>query len=127
MKQIPESGLIIFDGSCGVCSTFIGRRAEFFKRHGFSIVPLQEPWIRELTGLEECDLLQAIHLYTKDGEVLKGIDFIEKLASKVWWMYPIYLLMQIRVLKSIFAWLYAKFADNRQQISKICKLKSTKD
>lgn len=125
MREIPESGLIIFDGSCGVCSTFIGRNRKFFERYGFSVVPLQEPWAKETTGLTEEDLLKAIHLFTKDGEVLRGIDFIERLARKVWWMFPIYWLMKIKFFKDCLGWLYVKFANNRQQISKVCGLKQT--
>lgn len=122
MREIPESGLIIFDGSCGVCSTFIGKNRKFFERYKFSVALLQEPWVKEITGLPEEELLKAIHLFTKDGEVLKGIDFIERLASKVWWMLPMYWLMKIKFFKDCFGFLYMGFAKNRQAISKVCGL-----
>jgi len=122
--RIGTAGLIIFDGSCGACSTFIGRRHRFFERYGFKVAPLQEGWISEITSLDESTLLQSIHLLTPDGEVLRGVDFFRNVAGKVWWLKPINLLLGVALFRRIFTNLYDFVAKRRNRISRVCRLES---
>ena len=122
--KIGTSGLIVFDGACGSCSVFIGERRTFFEKYGFSIAPLQQPWVRELTKLSEESLLQAIHLYLPDHQIVSGIDFFLIVTSKVWWLTPMNLVMRIDSVKPLFAWLYNMVAKRRRRLSKICGLQS---
>jgi predicted DCC family thiol-disulfide oxidoreductase YuxK len=121
---IGTSGLVIFDGSCGACSAFIGENKTFFEKHGFSVAPLQEAWVRDVAGLSEETLLQAIHLYKPDGDVVKGIDIFQHVASKVWWLRPLNLLLSIPILKPLFALIYNTIAQRRRSISRFCGLQS---
>lgn len=123
-NKIGKSGLIIFDGSCGVCSVFIGERKTFFEKYGFTIAPLQESWIPELTGLDEATLLQSIHLFTPQGEILRGPDFFHYVSGKIWWLRPIHLILQYKFLKSIFSNCYYFIAKRRRRISRVCGLQS---
>lgn len=123
-NRIGKSGLVIFDGSCGACSAFIGEKKAFFERYGFSVAPLQEGWVRDISGLSEETLLQAIHLYKTNGSIVKGIDFFQCIASKVWWLLPINLLLSIPLFKPIFTLIYNSIAKRRRNISRICGLQS---
>ncbi len=120
--KIGRSGLVIYDGSCGACSAFIGEKKEFFEKYGFSVAPLQEPWVKEVTKLSEETLLQAIHLYTLDGGIVCGIDFFQQVASKVWWLTPLDMLLRVSILKPIFAGIYGAVAKKRRRISQVCGL-----
>ena len=126
MNDQPKGkhGIVIFDGSCGACSTFIGRKKKFFERHGFTVAPFQEESVRELVGLDESTLSQAIHLRTNRGEVLRGVDFFQYVAAKVWWLRPVSLLLGITFLKPVFAQLYDFIAKRRRKISTVCGLQS---
>ena len=123
-QLVGRNGLIIFDGSCGACSTFVGGKKYFFERYGFTVSPLQEDWISELTKLDENTLLQSIHLYTPDGKILRGADFFYYFAGKVWWLKPINLLLRITICKRMFARFYEYIAKRRQRISRVCGLQS---
>ncbi len=122
--RVGKSGLVIFDGSCGACSAFIGGKKEFFEKYGFSVVPLQEPWVKEISNLNEETLLQAIHLYTPEGEIVRGADFFQRVASKVWWLAPVNLLLHVPILKRFFAVIYDEVARRRRLISRLCGLQS---
>ena len=100
------------------------RRKEFFERHGFTVAPFQKEWVREVTGLDESTLSQAIHVQTRHGDVLRGVDFFQYFASKVWWLKPVSLLLGINVLKPVFAQLYDGIAKRRRKISTFCGLQS---
>lgn len=123
-NKIGKHGLIIFDGSCGACSTFIGEKKEFFEKYGFTVAPLQEQWVKDFSKLDEETLLQAIHLYTPNGEIVKGVDFFQRVASKVWWLKPFDLLFRVSFLKPIFTFLYHEVAKRRRKISQVCGLQS---
>src|SRR5262245_4596234 len=105
-QPIGKHGIIIFDGSCGACSTFVGRKKAFFEKHGFTVAPFQDEWVRKVAGLDESALSQAIHLRTSHGEVLRGVDFVQYLTGKVWWLAPVHLLLRIQILKPLFVKLY---------------------
>jgi predicted DCC family thiol-disulfide oxidoreductase YuxK len=122
--KIGKSGLVIFDGSCGACSAFVGEKKAFFQKYGFTVAPLQEEWVRDVSGLKEETLLQAIHLYKPNGDVVKGIDFFQYVASKIWWLTPINLLLRISIFKPIFTLIYDTIAKRRRNISRICGLQS---
>ena len=123
-NKIGKNGLVIFDGSCGACSTFIGEKKEFFKKYGFSVAPLQEQWVKDISKQSEEDLQKAIHLYTENGEIVKGVDFFQRVASKVWWLMPINLLLRISFLKPLFTFIYNEVAKRRQKISQFCGLQT---
>lgn len=122
--RIGNSGLIIFDGSCGACSAFIGERFAFFRKRGFEVVPLQEEWVKELTGLSEDALLQAIHLLTPEGKILRGVDCFQYFCTKVWWLTPLARLLRIPFLRPVNEWLYNLIAMHRRKISAVCGLQS---
>lgn len=128
-NQLPEhkvgnSGLVIYDGSCGACSAFIGKKKAFFEKYGFTVAPLQEPWVKDISNLNEETLLKAIHLYTPNGEVVREIDFFQRVTSKVWWLAPIEILLRITILKPLFAFIYNAIAKRRRRISRLCGLQS---
>jgi predicted DCC family thiol-disulfide oxidoreductase YuxK len=123
-NKVGPSGLVVFDGSCGACSAFIGEKKAFFENYGFSVAPLQEPWVRDLLKLDEDTLLKEIHLYTHSGKIVKGIDFFQLFATKVWWLKPLGLLLRISFLKPFFAFLYRAIAQRRKSISHACGLQS---
>lgn len=124
VNRIGKSGLIIFDGSCGACSAFIGGKKDFFKKYGFEVAPLQEEGIPALTGASEEALLQAIHLYTPEGKLFRGIEFFRYLSGKVWWLIPISLLLRTAFLRPVFEKIYEMIAKHRKTISKVCRLES---
>lgn len=122
--HIGKSGLILFDGTCGTCSTVIGEKRRFFEKYGFSVAALQEPWVRDLTGIHEDTLLQAIHLYTAEGNIFQGVDFIAYLAERVWWLRPIGLVLKISFLRPFWQKMYDEVAKRRKCISQACGLQS---
>jgi hypothetical protein len=123
-NKLGINGLIIFDGSCGACSEFIGRKSRFFKRYGFEVAPLQEDWISEITKLNEATLLESIHVLTPEGTIFRDVEFFIYLTEKIWWLKPINLLMKVPPCKRAFSQLYTYIAKKRRKISKLCGLES---
>lgn len=122
--RVGELGLIIYDGTCGVCSVFIGERKLLFEKYGFSIAALQEEWVEPLTGLSEATLLNSIHLFTSERKILKGVDFFDYLSAKIWWLTPLYLIFRVPLIKPLFSVFYTFIATRRRKISKVCGLQS---
>jgi predicted DCC family thiol-disulfide oxidoreductase YuxK len=113
-------GLIIYDGTCGVCTSFVGKRAHFFEKHGFAVAPLQTPGIPEYAHRDIAELMTAIHVVTVDGYVVSGIDAFGVVAARVWWLWPVSMAMRVPVLKRVFGMIYAAVAKRRQGISRVC-------
>jgi len=123
-QPIGEHGIIIFDGSCGVCSTFVGRRKELFEKHGFTVAPYQEEWVREVAGIDESTLSQAIHVRTREGKLLRGVALFRYISGKVWWLAPASLLLRIEFFEPGFEAVYSFISKRRRTISKLCGLQS---
>ena len=117
------AGWVLFDGSCGFCRTWVEYWAQTLRRLGFEIAPLQEKWVRERLGsLSEDELLADLRLLLSDGGQLRGADAYRYVMRRIWWVYPIYLLSVIPILRRLFDWGYRTFGDNRYHISRSCRL-----
>lgn len=119
-----DRGVIVFDGACGACSAIIGENKKFFECYGFRVVPIQEASVVDITGIDKEKLQEQIHLFTPDGRVFRGIDFVQFLSSKVWWMMPLSVLLRISFLKPLFRLMYLAIAKRRYGLSKACGLES---
>jgi len=124
--KVGHFGLIIYDGTCGVCTSFVGKRAHFFEKHGFAVAPLQTPGISEYAHRDITTLMTAIHVVTVDGRVLAGIEAFGVVAARVWWLWPVSMAMRVPVLKRLFGGLYVAIAKRRQGISRVCGLRGAK-
>lgn len=123
-ETIGKFGVIFYDGSCGACSHFVGRKQKLLSAWGFSSVALQEEWVKDATGVSSEILLTDMHLLANDGKLYRGADAYRYVFKKVWWLTPLYVLTSLPLLRSVFDGLYRVVADRRRQISKVCGLRS---
>ena len=117
-----NTNYLIYDGSCGACTVFIGERSRFFQRYGFTAIPLQEPWVAEVTGLTGKDLEKEILLLDKNNKLFRGADVYRIICKSIWWLTPIFLLSKMPVTSALFNFCYTCFAERRKSISRVCGL-----
>lgn len=122
-KTYPN-GCLLYDGTCGACSHFIGRKEKFFAKYGFAAVPAQESWVVERLGQDGELLAREMRLLRSDGSYLKGADVYREITAKVWWLYPLHIFSRLPVLSCLFNFGYNTFAANRHKISAVCNLES---
>jgi hypothetical protein len=120
-KRHPH-GIVLYDGSCGACTHFVGGRAKFYGSYGFGVTPAQEPWVEERLGPRSADAPREIRLLRSDGSCLYGADVYREIFSKIWWLKPMALLSRLPGLRFIFNGAYRAFSANRGTISKVCGL-----
>ena len=83
-------GWVLFDDSCGFCSSWVRRWARTLHAHGFEIAPLQDDWVRKQLGSpSEEDLLLDLRLLLDDGRQLCGADAYRYVMRRIWWAYPV--------------------------------------
>jgi predicted DCC family thiol-disulfide oxidoreductase YuxK len=116
------NGWLLYDGTCGVCSRFVGGRARFYQRHGFGVVAAQEEWAQKALQRHPVQSENEIRLLRNDGSIVRGANVYREVCKKVIWLRPIYFLSLFPVLSSCFDLGYAIVAANRHNISRICGL-----
>ncbi len=122
--SVGKNGLIIFDGSCGACSVFVGEHKEFFKRYGFTVAALQSAGIAQLTGRGREELMRSIHLYTPDGKIYSEDDFLINIGSRIWWTWAFAWIASLHPFRTVLRIAYRYIATRRRSISRICGLQS---
>lgn len=115
-------GTILYDGTCGACSTFIGDYSRFFARYRFAVAPLQDPAIQSLLPFTEEELAGEIRLLLPDGSLIGGPNVYRFLFSKIWWLGPLLFLSKLPGLAALFDAAYRLVGRNRHKISKACRL-----
>jgi predicted DCC family thiol-disulfide oxidoreductase YuxK len=113
---------ILYDGNCQVCLRMKTRLAPVFEKRGFVWQPLQAEWVGEATGLSEQELMSEMKVYLGTGGVIGGMDAWIYLSRTVWWMYPLFLVGQVEVLRFGMDRCYRAFAARRYCIGGTCRI-----
>ena len=92
------------------------------RRRGFEAAPLQMPWVRERTGLDEETLLKDIRLLLNDGRLISGADAYLYVMRRIWWTVPAAALFSLPGFHWLFSRAYRWVATNRGRISRACGL-----
>jgi predicted DCC family thiol-disulfide oxidoreductase YuxK len=117
-----DNGWVLYDAACGVCNRWIPLWESTLNKRGFTIAPLQSPWIAKRNIISEHKLLYDLRLLLTDGNLIVGAEVYRYVMRRIWWAYPLYLLSITPILHAIFNWFYRTFANNRYRLSKACKL-----
>jgi predicted DCC family thiol-disulfide oxidoreductase YuxK len=70
--QRPDAPILIFDGDCGFCSSWVRRAKRLDVRDAVRTVALQDPAATQLSGQSVARLRQAAHFVRTDGVVFAG-------------------------------------------------------
>lgn len=82
-------GWVLYDGDCPRCTAMARRFEAAWRRRGYSIAPLQSPWVAARFGLDAGELLTAMRVITPDGRVLTGAEAVVHLARLSPWLRPL--------------------------------------
>jgi predicted DCC family thiol-disulfide oxidoreductase YuxK len=104
---------VLYDGDCPLCTRWARRFERTLQCHGFSLATLQ--------SCGECDLSE-MRVVTTDGDVFGGADAVVKIARRIWWAWPLFIIAQIPgamlLLRATYRWL----AGNRHCIGGACSV-----
>src|SRR3982751_1741745 len=126
MSAGPQ-GTVLYDAACGLCRRLARRWTPALERYGFTVAPLQSPWVPSRTGLDEHEPVAEIRLIRVDGELISGPDVYRAIMRRIWWAYPGYLLSLAPGLRRLFDWTYRTVARHRGAISASCGLSVSDD
>jgi predicted DCC family thiol-disulfide oxidoreductase YuxK len=118
--DVPEKGWVLYDGSCGFCSSWVPRWRDVLRRRGFGIATLQEPWVGEWLQMPEEELLTDVRLLLTSGRHFKGADVYRYVMRRIWWARLLSVLMSLPGLSWLTDQAYRRFADNRYWVSRTC-------
>jgi predicted DCC family thiol-disulfide oxidoreductase YuxK len=108
-----EKPVILFDGDCTFCRSFVQKHAVFLAHHGFSTLPLQTPWVRELLQTSPTPLLAEMRLLASEGTVFGGANALLEIAQKIWWVRPARWVAYFPGVKPLLRKAYGWIARNR--------------
>lgn len=109
----PCRGWVLYDAACQFCTRWAQWSARILGRRGFSIAPLQLPWVRERLRLPEAELLAEMRVLTVEGKVFGGADALVFLARQIWWAWPLWLAAQLPGMRLLLRVGYRHVADAR--------------
>ncbi|HXE91651.1 MAG TPA: DUF393 domain-containing protein [Terriglobales bacterium] len=117
----PVAGWVAYDGDCGVCQRLVRVVAPYLRRQGFVFETLQAPWMAARLhisyGVAPEDLLKEMRVLTADGRALAGAEAIIFLTRYVWWLWPLWALVQAPGMKPLLRIGYRWLARHRHRIS----------
>ncbi len=116
-------GWVLYDAECPLCVGLAARFQGLLERRGFSLAPLQSPWVREHQGLRPDAVLTEMRILTGQQKVLGGADAVVYLARTVWWAWPLVLVSRIPLMMPVLRRAYRWVARRRHCASRICGLR----
>jgi uncharacterized protein YqjF (DUF2071 family)/predicted DCC family thiol-disulfide oxidoreductase YuxK len=120
--RIESEGWVLFDGRCGFCSWWVPRLAHVLTKAGFSIAPLQTPWVRDTITLSNGELADDIRVLLKNGIMMSGADAYLHCMKRIRGLKIVGLLLGAPVLRFFTRRVYRLVNRSRFGISRVCKL-----
>jgi predicted DCC family thiol-disulfide oxidoreductase YuxK len=115
-------GWIYFDGDCRFCAAHRQRWGKIFERRGFVWIPLQTPGTAERLGITETQLHTEMWLQLADGRKFSGISAWSVQMRRVWWLWPMGVVLALPGFKAVGRGLYRWIAKRRHCIGGVCTI-----
>jgi predicted DCC family thiol-disulfide oxidoreductase YuxK len=104
-------GWVLFDAQCLLCTRLARRCEPLLRKHGFALVPLETPWVRERLAKCGGELLSEMRLLTPHGNIYGGADALIALAQQIWWARPLYWFARLPLVRAALRKVYAGSLD----------------
>ena len=114
--------LVLYDADCGFCLGFVRRCGPLLVSHGFTLLPLQTPGLREQLGLSEAQLLAEMRLLQPDGGNFGGADALVEISRSYWWAWPLRLFAILPGGRPLLRAVYRRIAANRHCLGNACAI-----
>ncbi len=85
-------------------------------------MPLQRSWVQRRLDADPKPVLDEIQLLLEDGRRLGGVDALLYLGRRVWWAWPVAVVLGLPGLRGLTRRAYAWVARHRMGISQFCGL-----
>lgn len=116
-------GVVLYDGHCGFCSSWVKYWAGTLARSGFEITSLDEPWVAENLRMPHDELVTDIRLLTTGGQLISGAEVYLYVTRRIWWAWPFYAVFSLPGFNRLIHVGYRWFARNRYCVSHACNLR----
>jgi len=121
-KDAKAGGWVFYDAECRFCVAGMKRWGGLFARRGFEWLPLQTPGTAARLGVTEARLYEEMWVQTDDGRVVRGVNAWSTLMRRVWWMWPLGVLLAVPGINAIGGLVYRWVARNRYCLGGSCKI-----
>jgi predicted DCC family thiol-disulfide oxidoreductase YuxK len=121
-KAENPAGSIYFDGECRFCVAHRKRWGSVFEHRGFVWVPLQTPGTAARLGITEAQLQAEMWLQLADGRRFSGIDAWSAVMRRVWWLWPVGVVLALPGFNAMGRALYSWIAKRRHCLGSVCTI-----
>lgn len=120
------NGWVCFDADCERCLRLAGWFRPLLDRHGFELLPLQTPWVKDRLASTGGELLSEMRLIPLEGRVHGGADALAEIARHIWWAKPLYWISLVPLVKSVLRAGYGRIARHRTCVGGGCAVSAGK-
>lgn len=117
------AGWIFFDADCRFCVGGRRRWGSVFERRGFVWLPLQTPGAAARLGITQDQLMAEMWVLPASRPPLNGVNAWIELMRRVWWLWPLAVLLRLPGINLIAQGVYRWIARNRYCISGRCEVR----
>jgi predicted DCC family thiol-disulfide oxidoreductase YuxK len=115
-----NEGWVCYDAECHLCVNSANRFRTLLAKHGFALLPLQSPAVRNTLQLPETELMAEMRVVTRQGVVLGGADALAYLSSVIF--KPLFWLTRIPGAMPLLRRAYRYVARNRGCAGNTCRV-----
>lgn len=116
------TGWVYFDAGCRFCVAHRNHWGKFLERRGFVWLSLQTPGVAERLGVTQAQLRAEMWLQYADGQKFSGVNAWSALMRRVWWLWPLGVLLALPGFNAAGHALYRSIARRRHCLGRACSL-----
>ena len=118
------TGWIYFDAECRFCVAHRRRWGRIFERRGFVWLPLQTAGTAGRLGVTDSQLRSEMWLQLADGRKFNGVNAWSAQMRRVWWLWPLGVMLALPGVNAGARVLYRWIAKNRHCLGGACTIPS---
>ena len=114
-KKTEQDFYFYYDTECPLCirTKIIISHLDWFNKIGFKTVQFDAQDQEKLKLIDQDALLDDIHSVNKNGKVYKGVDTYLQVFKRIFYLYPLYLIISIPGIYHLAKKVYSYVAENR--------------
>lgn len=117
-----KKAIVFYDGDCQMCLRWMRRAQKIYQNKPYEFVAFQTDQAQQALGIQKGEVPHEMKLIPLNGPIVGGADALILMCKDIWWLWLIFVVGQLSLMRLLFQKIYKRVAINRHCSTGSCKI-----